>query len=90
MHIFFSSHDRVEKEIQARMIADHLSTLHAEAPSMVSKESSHDLSNMYTLLRTVQGGIAPLIENMQEHIKDRGFHSIMNLKGDNVSLFNRQ
>lgn len=83
---FFSSHNRVEKEVQARMIADHLSTLHAEAPAMVAKENTKDLGNMYILLRTVPGGVTCLVKNLQEHIRQKGLQAVNNLRGDNVNI----
>lgn len=84
--LFFSSHNRVEKEVQARMIADHLSTLHAEAPAMVAKENTKDLGNMYILLRTVPGGVTCLVKNLQEHIRQKGLQAVNNLRGDNVNI----
>ncbi|XP_076032202.1 cullin 2 [Oratosquilla oratoria] len=79
-----SSHQRVLKEVQDRMVADHLSTVHAECGAMVSQERSVDLSNMYELLKPVPHGLSTLIKVVQEHIRQNGLHAITTLKGDNI------
>lgn len=81
-----SSHKRVVKEVQDRMVADHLSTMHAETGTMVCSERTRDLSNMYTLLRPVPNGLSQLVHHLKEHIKQQGLQAITNLKGDNVSV----
>lgn len=81
---FSSSHISVEKEVQTKMIADHLATLHAEAPAMVAQENTRDLGNMYKLLKTVHGGVSVMVKQLQEHIKQKGLQATNNLKGDNV------
>lgn len=80
-----SSHKRVVKEVQDRMVADHLATLHAETGTMVCSERIRDLSNMYTLLRPVPNGLSQLVHHLKEHIKQQGLQAITSLKGDNVS-----
>lgn len=85
----YSSHKRVVKEVQDRMVADHLSTVHAETSSMVTAERTRDLSNMYTLLRPVPGGLSQLVHHLKDHIKQQGLQAITNLKGDNVSTIYR-
>ena len=80
-----SSHKRVVKEVQDRMVADHLATVHAETGTMVCSERTRDLSNMYTLLRPVPNGLTQLVHHLKEHIKQQGLQAITNLKGDNVS-----
>lgn len=77
------------KEVQDRMVADHLSTVHAETSSMVTAERTRDLSNMYTLLRPVPGGLSQLVHHLKDHIKQQGLQAITNLKGDNVSTIYR-
>ena len=44
-----------------------------------------DLSNMYHLLRPINGGLGVLIEEVESHIKSTGLAAVRNLKGDNVS-----
>ncbi|XP_045120266.1 cullin-2-like isoform X2 [Portunus trituberculatus] len=79
-----SSHKRVVKEVQDRMVADHLATVHAETGAMVCSERTRDLSNMYTLLRPVPNGLTQLVHHLKEHIKQQGLQAITNLKGDNI------
>lgn len=81
-----SSHKRVVKEVQDRMVADHLATVHAETGTMVCSERTRDLSNMYTLLRPVPNGLSQLVHHLKEHIKQQGLQAITSLKGDNVSI----
>ncbi|XP_063611017.1 cullin-2-like [Penaeus indicus] len=79
-----SSHQRVVKEVQDRMVADHLATVHAETGSMVSAERTRDLSNMYTLLRPVPNGLTVLVHHVKDHIKQQGLQAVTSLKGDNI------
>lgn len=69
------------------MVADHLSTVHAETGSMVSSERTRDLSNMYTLLRPVPNGLTVLVHQVKDHIKQQGLQAVTSLKGDNVRHF---
>lgn len=85
VHCHCSSHKRVVKEVQDRMVADHLATVHAETGTMVCSERTRDLSNMYTLLRPVPNGLSQLVHHLKEHIKQQGLQAITSLKGDNVS-----
>ena len=41
---------------------------------------------MYTLLKPIHGGLALLVQEVEEHIKTMGMEAVRNLKGDNVSL----
>lgn len=79
-----SSHQRVVKEVQDRMVADHLSTVHGETGAMVYGERTRDLSNMYSLLRPIPSGLAVLVHHVKDHIKQRGLQAVTSLKGDNV------
>lgn len=84
--VLCSSHKRVVKEVQDRMVADHLATMHAETGTMVCSERTRDLSNMYTLLRPVPNGLSQLVHHLKEHIKQQGLQAVTNLKGDSVSV----
>lgn len=79
-----SSHQRVVKEVQERMVGDHLATVHGESGAMVAAEARRDLANMYKLLKFVPQGLATLVKHVQEHIKHQGLQAITNLKGDNI------
>lgn len=44
-----------------------------------------DLTNMYKLLKPIQGGLGLLVQEMEDHIRCTGLEAIKNLKGENVS-----
>lgn len=79
-----SSYGKVTHECQQRMVADHLLFLHGECREMVQIEKLQDLENMYTLLKPIHGGLALLIQEVEDHIKTIGMEAVKNLKGDNV------
>jgi len=81
---FHLSYTKVKKECEQRMIADHLQFLHGECREMVQKERRKDLGNMYTLLRPIHSGLTILIQEVEEHIKNKGLDAISGLKGDNI------
>jgi hypothetical protein len=41
---------------------------------------------MYTLLKPIHGGLALLVQEVEDHIKTMGMEAVRNLKGDNVSF----
>ena len=45
-----------------------------------------DLSNMYSLLKPIHGGLSVLVAEVEEHIKTTSLEAVSNLKGDNVSV----
>lgn len=84
MHI--SSIQKLKKECEDRMITDHKSFLYSECKGMVSNDKRDDLKNLYTLLKPIAEGLKELIQFLLEQIKNEGTESVMNLKGENVSL----
>jgi cullin 2 len=84
MHM--SSIQKLKKECEDRMITDHKSFLYSECKDMVSNDKRDDLKNLYTLLKPIADGLKELIQFLLEQIKNEGTESVMNLKGDNVSL----
>lgn len=85
MHI--SSIQKLKKECEDRMITDHKSFLYSECKDMVSNDKRDDLKNLYTLLKPILEGLKELIQFLLEQIKNEGTESVMNLKGENVSIF---
>ena len=45
-----------------------------------------DLSNMYSLLKPIHGGLSVLISEVEGHIKTTSLEAVCNLKGENVSI----
>lgn len=43
-----------------------------------------DLSNMYQLLKPINGGLGKLIQIVEENIKKTGLDAVRNLKGENI------
>lgn len=54
------------------MVAEHLPFLYSECLNMVQGERKKDLSNMYSLLKSVQNAMAVLVDTVYEHIKKQG------------------
>lgn len=79
-----SSYNKVTHECQQRMVADHLQFLHGECREMVKNEKRKDLSNMYSLLKPIHGGLSELVKEVEEHIKSTSLEAVSNLKGENV------
>ena len=75
----------VVKEVQDKMVSDHLNTINGESESLVAKEAVKDLKNMYQLLRPIHNALNNLVKHLQDHIKARGLQTISCLKGDNVN-----
>ncbi|XP_046984562.1 cullin-2 [Schistocerca americana] len=79
-----SSFPKVRAKCEHHMVEEHLPFLHSECKAMVQQERRRDLSLMYPLLRSVQGGVAVLIKEVLEHIKQQGLEAITGLRGDNI------
>lgn len=68
------------------MVADHLHLLQSECHGMVVQERERDLALLYPLLRSVQGGIQVLINEVMEHIKQKGTEAIAGIRGENYHV----
>lgn len=86
--IFPSSrtHPKVKAKCEQHMVADHLCLLQSECHSMVVQERERDLALIYPLLRSVQGGIQVLINEIMEHIKQKGSEAIAGIRGENYHV----
>ncbi|KAG7210335.1 hypothetical protein KM043_011873 [Ampulex compressa] len=82
LHI--SSVPKVRKCCEEKMIAVHVSWLHAEAENMIENERRRDLSLQYALLRPLPFGLAPLVQKLTQHITQQGLQAIGPLQGENV------
>ncbi|XP_033762061.1 cullin-2-like isoform X2 [Pecten maximus] len=79
-----SSYNKITFECQQRMVADHLQFLHGECKEMVKLKHTKDLSNMYRLLKPINGGLGVLIQEVESHIRRTGLEAVKNLKGENI------
>lgn len=68
------------------MVAAQIAWLHSEAQSMISNERKRDLSLLYPLLRPLQSGLTPLVQNLTAHITQQGLKAIGSLQGENVNF----
>jgi len=73
-------------ECHSRLVADHLSVLHAECRSMVEADNRKDLGLMYTLLKPLPSGLNILAETLEQHIKKDGLESVRNLKPETAHV----
>ncbi|XP_043675705.1 cullin-2 isoform X2 [Vespula pensylvanica] len=79
-----SSMPKVSQCCEEKMVAAHLSWLHAEAEAMIQNERRWDLSLLYALLRPLPSGLAPLVQKFTQHITQQGLQAIGPLQGENV------
>jgi len=69
-----------------KMVAAHVDLLHSEAEMMIKNESRRDLALLYPLLRSLPGGLDPLVQHLTRHITLQGLQAIGPLQGENVSM----
>lgn len=69
-----------------KMVAAHVKLLHTEAEMMIKNESRRDLALLYPLLRSLPGGLDPLVQHLTDHIKQQGLQAIEPLQGENVNI----
>lgn len=81
-----SSFTEVSKRCETHMVAEYLPFLYSECMNMVQAERKKDLSNMYTLLKSVPNALTVFIDTVLEHIKTQGLSAIGNLQGENVHI----
>lgn len=74
-----SSYPRVISECEARVVADHLSFLHAECKLLVEQDRRKDLQNMYRLLKPVESGLHVLVKDVEQHITRVGLEAVQSL-----------
>jgi len=79
-----SSHIKISKECQQRLVEDYLEFLHSECKDLIKNEVKHDLKNMYKLLKPIPNGLTLFVEELQIHITRIGLESVKELKGDNI------
>jgi len=79
-----SSYNKVNQEVQKRLVEDHLSFLYSECKDLIINETKHDLRNMYKLLKPFSNGLSVMVEEVQNHIARIGLEAVSGLKGDNV------
>ncbi|XP_076183973.1 cullin 2 [Ptiloglossa arizonensis] len=79
-----SSVAKVRQCCEEKMIASHMTWLHAEAENMIENECKRDLSLLYPLLRPLPVGLTPLVQKLTEHITQQGLKAIGNIQGENV------
>lgn len=82
-----TSYNKVNTEVQKRLVEDYLSFLHGECKELIKNEVKHDLRNMYKLLKPFHFGLIVMVEEVQNHIAKIGLEAISDLKGDNVISF---
>lgn len=82
--LYPTSYLKVTHECETRMVGDHIDVLHSECRPMVEREMKADLSNMYRLLKPIQGAQQVLLDEVQGHIKQKGLESIAMLSGESV------
>jgi len=69
-----------------KMVAAHVDLLHSEAEMMIKNESRRDLALLYPLLRSLPGGLDPLVQHLTRHITLQGLQAIGPLQGENVNI----
>lgn len=61
------------RECESRLVVDYKeSYLYAHTREMVRQENSSDLSNLFILLNGIPKALQPVVQEFEEHIKERG------------------
>ncbi|KYN14400.1 Cullin-2 [Trachymyrmex cornetzi] len=81
-----SSVAKVRACCEDKMVAAHVDLLHSEAEMMIKNESRRDLALLYPLLRSLPGGLDPLVQHLTRHITLQGLQAIGPLQGENVNI----
>ncbi|XP_025833506.1 cullin-2 [Agrilus planipennis] len=84
--LHFSSLPKVSQRCESHMVAEHLYFLYSECMNMVQGERKKDLSNMYSLLKSVPNAISVLVDTVLEHIKAQGLTAVSNLQGESMHI----
>lgn len=79
-----SSVPKVRQCCEEKMVAAHLTWLHAEVDAMIQHERRRDLALLYPLLRPLPNGLTPLVQKLTQHITNEGLKAIGSLQGENV------
>ncbi|XP_017775515.1 PREDICTED: cullin-2 [Nicrophorus vespilloides] len=81
-----SSLTKVSQRCEQHMVAEHLDFLYSECMNMVQGERKRDLSNMYSLLKSLPNALNILVDTVLDHSKCQGLESIGTLQGDNIHV----
>lgn len=81
-----SSLPKVSNRCEFHMVAEHLPFLYSECLNMVQGERKKDLSNMYSLLKSVPNALTHLVDTVYDHIKKEGLAAIENLHGEHIHI----
>lgn len=81
-----SSVVKVRSCCEQKMVAAHVTWLHAEGELMIEQESKRDLSLLYPLLKTLTNGLGPLIQKLTQHITQKGLEAIGTLQSENCHI----
>ncbi|XP_051172711.1 cullin-2 [Leptopilina boulardi] len=79
-----SSVPKVRRCCEEKMVAAHLTWLHAEVDAMIQNERRRNLALLYPLLRPLPNGLGALVQKLTEHIINEGLKAIGSLQGENV------
>lgn len=80
-----SSFEKVVREYQLRLVQDHLLFLHNECRVLIQREIREDLGNMYRLLHPLHNGLCVLVQEMENHIRQKCLEAIQSLEVENIS-----
>ncbi|XP_065839949.1 cullin-2-like [Oscarella lobularis] len=71
-----SSHAKVVRETEGKLVEDHLEFLQGECRTMVKDGKYEDLSRMYQLLKPIPEGLKVILTELESHIQETGLGMI--------------
>eukprot|EP00118_Oscarella_pearsei_P017044 m.167647 g.167647 ORF g.167647 m.167647 type:complete len:744 (+) comp38937_c0_seq3:170-2401(+) len=71
-----SSHSKVIRETESRLVEDHLEFLQGECRTMVKDGKYEDLSRMYQILKPIHNGLQVILTELESHIRETGLGMI--------------
>jgi cullin 2 len=80
-----SSRADVIHVLQQKLVADHIKTLEAECKGLIQEENRTDLSNMYALLKPIDGGLSVLTEEFETCVRQTSLNTVKSITGENMA-----
>ena len=71
-YVHKSTVDKVIKLCQNVMVSAHKDKLHGVCSELIKNEENKDLTNMYKLLKPIDGGLSVLVREFEEYVKMKG------------------
>ncbi|EGC32378.1 hypothetical protein DICPUDRAFT_57147 [Dictyostelium purpureum] len=78
-----TSHDKLRRLLDSILIEKHKELLQSECINYLKDEKLDEIHHMYKLLSRIEGGLAPVLETVQNYIQHVGFEAIKSIPDKN-------